>query len=342
MKLLILTQKVDKEDAVLGFFHRWIEEFSKRYEFVTVICLEEGRYDLPKNTKILSLGKENNHSRIKYLLKFYKYIWQERKNYDAVFVHMNPEYVVLGGILWRLWRKNIKLWYNHPKGNLWLTVGSIIAHRIFYVSPYAYASQFSNAEKMPAGIDTTHFVKINTVTKEKRGVLSLGRISPVKNIDTIVRALNILAGNKVPFKATLCGNPVGKNLNYLAKVKSLARRAKGDEHIFFCPGISYSKVPEMYNRHEICINATPSGSFDKTILEAMACEVLVLVSNRSFSNVLPETFIFEEENELDLAKKLKNILNLTDSKKVEYGRQFRNYVCSEHDLKILIDKLKMI
>ena len=55
MKLLILTQVVDKEDHFLGFFHKWIEEFSKNYENITVICLKKGKYDLPNNIKVLSL-----------------------------------------------------------------------------------------------------------------------------------------------------------------------------------------------------------------------------------------------------------------------------------------------
>src|SRR3989338_3997811 len=96
MKLLIITQKVDKNDPILGFFHRWLEEFAKNVEKLTVICLGKGEYDLPENVRVLSLGKESGHSKIKYLRRFYKYIWMERKNYDAVFVHMNPEYVILG------------------------------------------------------------------------------------------------------------------------------------------------------------------------------------------------------------------------------------------------------
>src|SRR3989344_3937656 len=96
MKILIVTQKVDKNDPVLGFFHRWIEEFAKHYESLVVICLEKGEYHLPQNVKILSLGKEERISKVRYIVHFYKYIWQERKNYDAVFVHMNQEYIILG------------------------------------------------------------------------------------------------------------------------------------------------------------------------------------------------------------------------------------------------------
>ena len=69
MKLLILTQKVDKEDPVSGFFHGWILELSKRFEKVSVICLEKGNFNLPKNVEVFSLGKESGRSRIKYVKK---------------------------------------------------------------------------------------------------------------------------------------------------------------------------------------------------------------------------------------------------------------------------------
>ena len=58
MKLLIVTQIVDKNDPILGFFHRWIEEFAKHVEHIEVICLKEGKHKLPSNVHIHSIGKE--------------------------------------------------------------------------------------------------------------------------------------------------------------------------------------------------------------------------------------------------------------------------------------------
>src|SRR5680860_553091 len=103
MKLLILTQKIDIEDDVLGFFHDWVKEFSKHCDGMVVVALGVGRYALPENVKVLSLGKEVGISRIKYIRNFYKYIWQERNNYDKVFIHMNQEYILLGGLFWKIW-----------------------------------------------------------------------------------------------------------------------------------------------------------------------------------------------------------------------------------------------
>ena len=55
MRLLILTQKVDQNDDILGFFHGWIREFSKNFETITVISLGVGEYNLPANVRVLSL-----------------------------------------------------------------------------------------------------------------------------------------------------------------------------------------------------------------------------------------------------------------------------------------------
>ena len=30
MKLLLVTQNVDRTDPILGFFHQWVEEIAKR------------------------------------------------------------------------------------------------------------------------------------------------------------------------------------------------------------------------------------------------------------------------------------------------------------------------
>ena len=58
MKLLIVTQAIDSEHPILGFFHRWVEEFAKHCEHVHVICLQAGKHSLPANVTVHSLGKE--------------------------------------------------------------------------------------------------------------------------------------------------------------------------------------------------------------------------------------------------------------------------------------------
>ena len=113
MNLLIMTQKVDASDPILGFFDRWIDAFAAHCPSVTVLCLEEGTHDLPSSVRVFSLGKEKKQSRLRYLLRFYRLIIRERSRYDAVFVHMNPKWVAAGAPYWFLRGVPVYLWYTH-------------------------------------------------------------------------------------------------------------------------------------------------------------------------------------------------------------------------------------
>ena len=63
-KLLIITQKVDAQDDLLGFFVDWIAEFARRFEEVHVVALEVGTHSLPGNVTVYSLGKDSGKTKI--------------------------------------------------------------------------------------------------------------------------------------------------------------------------------------------------------------------------------------------------------------------------------------
>ena len=67
MKLLVFTQKIDRKDSILGFFHDWVLKLSEKFETVQVVCLEKGDHSFPSNVTVYSLGKEGGVSKFKYL-----------------------------------------------------------------------------------------------------------------------------------------------------------------------------------------------------------------------------------------------------------------------------------
>jgi len=84
MKIIIITQKIDKNDTVLGFFHTWLTELSTKFESVEVICLEKGKFDLPKNVTVYSLGKERGVSKISFVKNLYKYLFLIKKIFSKI------------------------------------------------------------------------------------------------------------------------------------------------------------------------------------------------------------------------------------------------------------------
>ncbi|MBX4206189.1 glycosyltransferase [Candidatus Parcubacteria bacterium] len=279
MKLLILTQAVRKNDPVLGFFHRWLEELAGRFEKVTVIALGAGEHDLPENVKVLSLGKEHGASKLEYLWKFYTYLWRERREYDAVFVHMNQEYVLLAGCLWRLMGKRVYLWRNHAKGSLATRLAVALAHKVFYTSPSSYTARFRKAVRMPAGIDTDFFKPDPAAVRKPHSILFLGRISSVKRVLEFVEWFNALGGD---YTATVAGEALPKDKEYEALVRS-----KASPRITFIGAVTQDEALRLYQTHETYVNKTPAGSFDKTIVEAAACGMKLMVDNPDAENVNP-------------------------------------------------------
>ncbi len=344
MKLLLITQKVDKDDDTLGVYHRWIEKLAEKTSHIIVICLYRGRVELPENVRVVSLGKEDGRSRIKYIIRLYRYLREYDKNYDTVFVHMNSEYVVLAGWWWRFKKRKIVFWYNHFFGDLKARVAFFFANTILHTSPFAFSANRKKSKVMPVGIDTNYLVSDPNIKREKNSFLYLGRISPIKNIDVLIKAAKILKSKKKKFKLTIVGGPTeGKKIEYDYWQKIEAEGRSLSDKIKFVGPIPYTETLFFYNSHETFVNLTNSGSFDKTTLEAASCESLVLVSNTTFESEftasLQQKLMFKEKDYYNLAKKMEELIDMNDLEKNDTGKELREYVIKNHSLNKLTTEL---
>ncbi|MCH7883415.1 glycosyltransferase [Patescibacteria group bacterium] len=315
MKLLIITQKVDLKDDVLGFFHRWLEEFAKHCEEIIVICLQKGEYQLPRNIKILSLGKETGASRLKYLFNFYRYIWNERHNYEAVFIHMNPEYMILGGVLWRLWRKKLVLWYTHRQVNPKLWIAERFSHHIVTAARESFRLKSSKIRIIGHGIDIEQFKnpdRIRRAFHKPLRIISVGRITPIKNQDILVEAASLIKSRNIDFIMNIVGAPSSEDdLRYFEKLKRLVVQKSIKEQVKFIGVIPNKDMHTFYWENDLSVNLTPTGGIDKVVLESMAAGVPTLVSNKGFADyfgVYAHDLIFKERNSEDLAEKIEKII----------------------------------
>jgi glycosyltransferase involved in cell wall biosynthesis len=338
MRLLFITQVVDDQDPVLGFVCGWLRALAKHFSDITVICLREGKYDLPSHISVRSLGKERGVGRITYILNFYRYVWEERSRYDTVFVHMNQVHMLLGWPLWRMLNKRRVLWRNHPQGNVLTGLACRMADQVLYTSPQSYTAHYNNALRMPAGIDT-HLFRREGEPYQPGRILALGRIAPVKHLEVLIDATEMLTFRDASMQVDIIGNPKPADTSYAASLKLLVSQKNMEKVITFSPAVTLDRTAALYNRAAVVVNTTPSGSMDKTILEAMACETLVLVSNHAFFGAIDARCMFKENNSEDLAAKLSVLLNLDERDRDAVGQQLRAYVVTHHGLDVLMQKL---
>jgi glycosyltransferase involved in cell wall biosynthesis len=334
--ILIITQTMDNQDDVLGFFHNWVVALAEEYEKITVICLQKGNVAVPSSVKVLSLGKEADVSRLTYISRFYKYIREYKDQYDGVFVHMNMEYVLLGNIFWSLWKKPVYLWYNHRQASLLARYAFLLPKKIFHTSPFAYTARLKNAVQMPVGIDEILFKNKNN-GRMNNSILSLGRIAPVKHIDVLVKAALKMAEKDLDCTVHIYGDALDRDKKYFDDVKELAKHLDGKK-IFFHGSVPNTEAPKIFSEHEIFVNLTDTGSFDKTIIESMMAGTLTVTSNKSLAEHVGKEFLFEEESVGDLAKTLENIMNMSAEEKGTENKKQSAYA-STHTLSSLVQKL---
>ncbi len=281
MKLLICTQKVDKNDPILGFFHRWIEEFATQCESIIVICLEKGEYTLPENVQVLSLGKEGGVSRLKYIYNFYRYIWKERKKYDSIFVHMNQVYVILGGLLWRILGKKISIWYTHKSVTFSLRVAEGFVDTIFTASKKSFRLKSKKVMVVGHGIDTSLFSPEKYSNRKDDTILTVGRISESKQI---IKMLDILK-DYPSFKLVIVGSPVTKeDFIYRDRFLNEVEQRELNNQVEIVGDVPQGELPPFYAKAKVFINLSVTGSLDKAVLEALSMNVPVYTTNEAFND----------------------------------------------------------
>lgn len=307
MRLLIITQAVDSNDPVLGFFVRWIEELSKRFEHVEVVCLKEGKHDLPENVRVHSLGKERGRpslGSLSYAWRFLSLVWRLRNGYDAVFVHMNQEYILIAGWLWKLLGKPIYLWRNHYAGS-WLTdVAASFCEKVFCTSRDSYTAKYKKTVLMPVGVNTERFKPDPSIERKPGSILFLARMAPSKRPEMLLDALAMLVRDGVEFNADFVGSPLAKDEAYYEALKERARPL--GSRVAFLPGVPNAETPQLYQSHQVFVNCSPSGMLDKTLFEAAACGAIVLSSSQDFAELVGLEGHFRTVQEL--ARKLTNAL----------------------------------
>jgi glycosyltransferase involved in cell wall biosynthesis len=352
MRLLICTQAVDLDDPVLGFFHRWIVEFASHCESVQVICLREGRHNLPANVRVRSLGKEKIASsfelrasskivaRLQYTLRFYTNIWQLRHEYDVVFVHMNPQYVVLGGLVWRWWGKTIGLWYVHRHVTFMLRIAEKVTHFVFTAAQESFAISSTKVHIVGHGIDTARFVRDHDfrmpITTPR--IVSVGRVTPIKNLDIAIRAVGLLRDQGIQAHLDVVGEPITPHdVTYKQSLESLVHELTLESYVSFVGPVHNDQVPAVYAQHDLSLNLSPTGGIDKAVLESMAGGVPAIVSNEAFRTYVgtyADMLICRYNDASDVAVKIRTLMQYHDLPLL--SRYLETTAQSRCDVRVLI------
>lgn len=338
-RLLILVQAVDLDDPLMGFFHEWLREAAKNFSQITVLALRVGRHDLPSHIQVIPLRSRGSRSRVQALWTMWRESWKRRKEYDAVFLRGDAQYVLLTGWLWRLLGKRIVLWYAHYKVNKMVLPASWIAHVTTASVPEALAHPRIHPVFIGQNISQDTFVPRTSVDPViPLRLLTLGRVVRVKGIKECVEAFLQSGLEKGGATLTIVGprpDPV-----YEAELSALI--ASHPSIVWGPSNVPYDQLPGYLRSFDVLLNAYPA-SLDKVIIESMMSGVIPVVTTQGLRHCLPSELHWLIAPDLaSRTNALRRVAALSAEERSALGHQLRQIALESHSLRSQIQRLKRL
>jgi len=197
---------------------------------------------------------------------------------------------------------------------------------------------------IPPGVDTSHFYPIPMdearesigVPLDERILLFVGRIEPLKGLETLLRAIARLRETgvqcQVPHSLIVIGgdpNASGENLtSEMARLQGISKELGLNELVLFLGKRGQDTLPYYYSAADVLIMPSHYESFGMVALEAMACGTPVVASQvggLAFLVLDGETgYVVPDGDAEALAQRLTRLLTDNDLRE-RLGRRAANY-----------------
>lgn len=350
MRVLMVTPLVDEKHPVLGFIPTWINRLAQRVDKLNVVTRgynEETH--LPQNVSVYSV--DNKARKLNRMLYFDSTMLRLLlKETDVMFCHMYPSLAVRAAPYGKLFRIPVVWWRTHGSVSLKARIVYFLANKIVTASKESFRIKSRGKNKIIItghGIDTDKFksgVSPN-IKKDKINIVSIGRISPRKDYETLIKAMDILVnerGRKDLEFLIVGGFPMASQEEYFEVLKKMVKELKLKDYVEFSGPVPHAEVVKYYQNCDLFVTGSQTGSIDKTVLEAMACEKPAIVCSEAFEDVFGDfssTLMFRKKDPVDLAEKITNILAMDRARYNKLCFSMREIVKKEHSVDGLMDKL---
>jgi len=198
---------------------------------------------------------------------------------------------------------------------------------------WLYQANPDKIEIIPPGVDTSHFYPIPAdeakeyigIPPENRMMLYVGRIEPLKGVDTLIKSIAIIRDKGIlDHHCCLCvaiigGDPTANEENQseeMARLVSLCDEYGLVDLVTFLGSRKQETLPYFYSAAEAVIMPSHYESFGMVALEAMACGTPVVASEVGGLAFLIRDgitgFHFPAEDPKELSEKLITLIENID------------------------------
>ncbi len=337
MRLVLVTQRIDPEDPVLGATVAKVRALAARCEEVVVLADGAVPGVLPANCRVRLFAAPTRLGRG---LRFARALSGELVRTPrpaAVIAHMCPIYAVLAAPLAKpLGVRNV-LWFTHWKRTRTLAAAVRLSDAVTSVDVRSVPVASSKVRPIGHGIDVSAFWCGQGASEgQALTALALGRYSAAKGLEWIVRGLQIARERGTDLRLR-CHGTAGTAAEESDREALAALVAElGLEDVVELGGpVSRPDVPELLRSVDLLVNAMRAGATDKVVYEACASCLPVVVSNPPFDALVGDLephLLFEREDPDDLADRLVAVCNLSPDERRALGATLRSRVEARHSV----------
>jgi glycosyltransferase involved in cell wall biosynthesis len=337
-RIVFVTQLIDPDDPVLGFVVRQIQVLTTLAD-VVVISNEVRTETHGLEAEIISLGKEHGNSRagrgIRYLVTLADTIRGVRPS--AMIAHMCPLYLNAAAPVARACGIPQLLWFVHPDDSFSLRLAERLADAVITALPASYPRHGPKVIPIGHAIDTDAlaFAPLRSGERLPLELLALGRTSPIKGYDRVIRAVSAARRAGVDARLRIVGPSVtDAERRHRSELEELAGRYAAGAVRVEGP-TKRTGVAHEIRASDVVVNATEAGSADKVVFEAMSCGRPVLASSPAFASMLeglPLDLRFPGHDVAALTDRIVTLAGTPRSTLELIGQELRRRVETEHSL----------
>jgi len=338
LKLVFVTQQVDPGHPALAATVPKIRALAERVDEVVVLADRAVPGTLPDNCRVRTFAARRRSGRG---LRFEAALARElAPRPRAVVAHMCPIYAVLAAPLARPLGVRVLLWFTHWQTSRTLRAAERASTRVISVDRRSFPLGSDKVVPIGHGIDLGEFACRPVPANGDLRAVALGRYSPAKGLETVVRAARLALDGGLELRLELHGpalNPAERE--HRVELERLVAELDLGKRVRLGHAVLRGEVPDVLARADVLVNNMRAGAPDKIVYEAAASCVPVLASNPVFDDLLDERFRFERNSPEELAARLRELAALPSEERASIGHALRERVAARHSVESWADRV---
>ncbi len=338
-RLVIFNIEMNRESKFLSANIDLVESFARYFDYITVYATHVGTFDEHEYMRVIELGGGNLTNRIKATLKLFIALFRilYYRNDTVVFYHMVTRVPSLLGRYLKNFGIRQYLWYSHSVADKYLEKVLRYTDLVFSPTKDSFPIVTKKLVCVGHGVRVEGF--LNQGVRNRKGVITVGRVVPIKRITDYVNAFSLLApALKERFTPLVVVGDFTIDACYVNLIKTQA--LESGLEVQFVGQKPRSEIADFLNKANFYFLGTPK-SIDKASIEAAMCGCIILSENLEAVSILGSEEILEKEGGrvVSLSDQLIAYALISDLALAEIQKEISELSKIRNDLDKVVDRI---